>query len=139
MIFFAIATGIGLANSLIDNVQDVRDWYRKTIIADFFVRAMAPDMATGLAADLPDDIDAEVRAVEGIKSIDAIRFVSTKVRDEQVVMIVRKFDDPELQEFDLVEGDPKSIRESLSKGEVVLGSVLAERPVKGWRQHHDAN
>jgi putative ABC transport system permease protein len=127
VIFIAIATGIGLANSLIDNVNDVREWYRKTIIADFFVRAMAPDMQTGLAADLPDDMDAEVRAVEGIKSIDAVRFVGTKVGEEQVVMIVRKFDDPELQEFDLVEGDPNTVRNSLAKGEVVLGSVLAER------------
>src|SRR5262249_44792962 len=56
-VFLAIALGSGLANNIIDNVNDVRSWYRKTIIADFFVRAMAPDMATGQAADLPDALD----------------------------------------------------------------------------------
>ena len=29
VVFVAIATGIGLANSVMDNVQDVRDWYQK--------------------------------------------------------------------------------------------------------------
>lgn len=127
VVFIAISTGIGLANSVIDNVNDVRSWYRKTIIADFFVRAMAPDMATGLAADLPDAVDPEIRKIPGITSLDAVRFVSVKAAGEQVVMIVRSFDDPELQEFDLVSGDPQTVRDSLRKGEVVVGSVLAER------------
>lgn len=127
VVFIAISTGIGLANSVIDNVNDVRNWYRKTIIADFFVRAMAPDMATGLAADLPDSLDPEIRNVPGITSLDAVRFVSVKAAGEQVIMIVRSFDDPELQEFDLVSGDPSRVRASLGTGEVVIGSVLAER------------
>jgi putative ABC transport system permease protein len=112
---------------VIDNVNDVRSWYRKTIIADFFLRAMAPDMATGLAADLPDSLGAEVRKVPGITSLDTVRLVSVKAASEQVIMIVRSFDDPALQEFDLVSGDPATVRESLNKGEVVVGSVLAER------------
>ena len=127
VIFVAISTGIGLASSVIDNVQDVQDWYRKTIIADFFVRAMAPDMATGLAADLPDALDSQIRRVPGITGIDAVRFVSAKAAGEQVIMIVRGFDDADLQDFDLVSGDPQTVRESLRQGEVVVGSVLAER------------
>ena len=115
VVFVAISTGIGLANSVIDNVQDVRDWYRKTIIADFFVRAMAPDMATGLAADLPDALDPEIRKVPGIAGLDAVRFVSVKAAGEQVIMIVRSFDDPELQEFDLVSGDPEQRARKLAK------------------------
>ena len=56
VVFIAAATGIGLANSVMDNVADVRSWYTKAIVADFFVRATEPSMATGLAPDLPDGV-----------------------------------------------------------------------------------
>ncbi len=67
VVFIAASTGIGLANSVMDNVEDVRSWYRKAIVADFFVRATAPDMATGLSADLPDNVGAELKKVPGIQ------------------------------------------------------------------------
>ena len=56
VVFIAVATGIGLASSVIDNVSNVQNWYHKAFTADFFVRAMAPDMASGLMADLPDTL-----------------------------------------------------------------------------------
>ena len=84
-------------------------------------------MASGLAADLPDALDAEISRVPGIKSLDTVRFVSVKAAGEQVIMVVRGFENPELQDFDLVSGDPATIRERLRKGDTVIGSVLAER------------
>jgi putative ABC transport system permease protein len=127
VIFIAVSTGIGLANSVIDNVQDVRDWARNTIIADFFVRAMAPDTATGKTADMPDALDTKIDAVPGIKAIDRVYSVVTSVNGEQVLMIIRRFDNPELQEFELMGGDKDTIRQSLRTGDVVIGSVFAQR------------
>lgn len=126
-VFLAIATGIGLANSVLDNVYDVRSWYRKTIVADFFVRAMAPDMATGLAADLPDDIGKELQAIPGIESIEAIRLVRAKVGDEQIVLAARDFSPHMIDTFDYVAGDPAKTLDEVHDGEVVVGSVLAQR------------
>ncbi len=110
-----------------DNVQDVRDWYKKTVVADFFVRATTPDMSTGLAADIPDEVDGEIRDIPGIVSLDPVRLVAAKAADQQVVLIIRSFEDPKLQEFEVVEGDEKTVRESLKQGDAVIGSVLAER------------
>src|SRR6185295_16720344 len=121
------ATGMGLANAVIDNVQNVRTWYQKAIVADFFVRAMAPDMQTGLAADLPDDLDPKIRKVEGIRSIDAVRYVSAKAAGQSVVVISREFDRNEDPPFDLPEKDLNTVLDRLHEGEVVLGSVLAQR------------
>jgi putative ABC transport system permease protein len=127
VVFIAISTGIGLASSVIDNVSNVRNWYAKAIVADFFVRAMAPDMSSGLAADLPDSVGDEVRKVPGIISIDTARFVSAKAAGEQVIVIAREYNDSHKPPFDIVSGDANTVRDHLLAGETVIGSVLAER------------
>jgi putative ABC transport system permease protein len=127
VLFVAISTGTGLASSIIDNVQDVRDWYKKSIVADFFVRAMAPDMATGKAADLPDEVDAKIRAIKGIKSIETARFLSAQAAGEPVIVVVTDFSGDRELAFDLVVGNARGLREDLRNGKVVIGSVLAER------------
>lgn len=127
VVFIAASAAIGLAGTVLDNVQDVKNWYEKTLIADFFVRATMPDMATGLAADLPDGLDKELLAVDGVEGIDAIRLISAKAEKQNVILIVRGFDDSSLQQFDVVRGDEAKIRDRLAAGEVVVGSVLAQR------------
>ena len=44
-----------------------------------------------------------------------------------MILIVRGFDDASLQQFDVVRGDESKIRQQLADGEVVVGSVLAQR------------
>ena len=127
VVFIAASAAIGLASTVLDNVQDVKNWYEKTLIADFFVRATMPDMATGLAADLPDGLDQELLAVDGVEGIDAIRLISARVEKQNVILIVRGFKDSSLQQFDVVRGDESKIRERLADGQVVVGSVLAKR------------
>ncbi len=127
VVFIAASAAIGLANTVLDNVQDVKNWYEKTLIADFFVRATMPDMATGLAADLPDGLDKELLAVNGVEGIDAIRLISARAEKQNVILVVRGFDDSSLQQFDVVRGDETRIRERLADGQVVIGSVLAQR------------
>jgi putative ABC transport system permease protein len=54
VLFIVGATGVGMANSILDCVNDVHEWYDQAIVGDYFIRAMMPDMATGTAADLPE-------------------------------------------------------------------------------------
>ncbi len=61
VLFIAFSTGVGLACTIMDNVDDVRLWYRRAIVGDFFVRSTMPDMALGTAAEMPSRIDAELR------------------------------------------------------------------------------
>ena len=39
VVFVAASTGIGLGYAILDNVEDVRQWYRQAIRGDYFVRA----------------------------------------------------------------------------------------------------
>lgn len=127
VVFVAVSTGIGLANSVLDNVNDVRAWYRKSIVADFIIRAMAPDMATGLAADLPQTLDAKLRDIPGITNLEGIRLVRAKVGDESVIVAARDFSPRMIESFDYIAGDPKTLLDKVSQGEVLVGSVLAQR------------
>ncbi|NLX97622.1 MAG: ABC transporter permease [Rhodopirellula sp.] len=127
VLFLAASTGIGLGNAILDNVGDVREWYRRTVAADFFIRAMMPDMATGMSADLPQQLGDELRRVPGITNIDTARFVQAKAAGQSVVIIVRQFSDPEQMYFDLEKGDPREVRRRLHAGDVVIATVLAQR------------
>jgi putative ABC transport system permease protein len=127
VVFIAAATGIGLANSVMDNVNDVRNWYKKTIVADFFVRASAPDMASYQSADLPDNVGAELKKIDGITSLDAMRLKNVKVAGETASLIARDHSEPGVPDLDVIAGDPSDLRERFHNGEVALGSVLAQR------------
>jgi putative ABC transport system permease protein len=127
VVFIAIATGIGLANSIMDTVQDVRNWYTKAIVADFTVRAESPSMATGQAADLPDNVGSDIRKLAGIKSVDAIRFRPVTASGERANLIARDHSSPEAPDLDIKSGDLDTLRDRLREGAVAIGSVLAER------------
>lgn len=127
VVFIAAATGIGLANSVTDTVNDVREWYRKTIVADFFLRASAPDMASNSSADLPDDIGAQVRKVPGITSIDAMRLRNVKVAGQTASLIARDHTEPGPPALDIISGSEDDLRERFQNGEVAVGSVFAQR------------
>jgi putative ABC transport system permease protein len=127
VLFIASSTGIGIANSVLDSMQDVRDWYRRSIVGDFFIRAMMPDMATGMSADLPEALGEEIRAVPGIRNIDTVRFVQATAADQPVVVIVRDFTADAQVYFNLKSGSPDQVRSQLLGGEVVIGTVLAQR------------
>lgn len=127
VVFIAASAAIALANTVLDNVQDIKDWYHKTLIADFYIRATMPDMATGMAADLPDGLDEELHAIDGIIGTDPLRMISAKTGEENVILLVRSFDDTSMQQFDIVDGDEATVREALARGEVAIGSVLGRR------------
>jgi putative ABC transport system permease protein len=127
VVFIAISTGMGLATSVMDNVQDVKNWYRKAIVADFFVRAMSPEMATGLAADLPDQLDPEIRNVPGIVSIEAVRLMRAEAAGQSVVVVARDFSDKHELNLDIEHGALDAVRDQLRQGDTVIGSVLAQQ------------
>lgn len=127
VLFVAAAAGISMAYAILDSVEDIRDWYRQAIVGDFFVRAMIPDLATGESAPLPDEIDSDIRSIQGIRSLDTAKFVRSKASGQNVVVIVREYPPSEPVALDLVEGKREGLAARLRSGDVVIGSVLAGR------------
>ena len=104
VLFLAISTSLGMAITLLDNIQDVQRWYERTIVGDFFIRAAMPDMATGQSADMPSDLSEELKSIAGIEKLESLRFVTARSEDMSVVIIVREFNHDEQVYFDLVAG-----------------------------------
>jgi putative ABC transport system permease protein len=127
VLFIAGSTGLAMAHSILDNVQDLNDWRDSAIIGDFYVRDMIPDMATGGAADLPPELDAEVRKVPGIAHLDRVKFTDGQVGEQNVKIIARDFSETARLPLDLREGDPHTVRRQLNRGEVVISSILKQK------------
>lgn len=134
VLFIAGSTGVGMASSIIDCVHDVQLWFEKAITADYVIRAMMPDMATGTAPDLPDEVGKELEELHTALHIryEGMSFIQAKVprgKDESealtVIAVAREYLDPKPPPFDLIEGQPEQLREKLLGGEVVIGSVLS--------------
>lgn len=126
----AMAMGLGMAFTILDNIRDVQLWYKRTVVGDFFIRSAMPDMSSGRAADMPDGFLDKVRQVEGIRNLDTMRFVSARSGEVSVIVIVRQFSSGSQDYFDLIRGQDMEVMEGIRQGGVVLGSVLSERMQK---------
>lgn len=127
VLFVAASTGVGIAYAILDNVQDVRDWYKQVLQGDFFIRAMMPDMATGMAADLPAELGEELARVPHLTTVTAGAMLEARVGETTVIMVAREFHPDYPLPLDLVVGDADQVRRDFQAGKVVVGSVLATR------------
>jgi len=138
VLFLAAATGAGMACTILDNVRDVKSWHREVVTGDFFVRAMMPDMVSRVSADMPDALGEQIRNTPGVRKVTAARVVHARVQvpgddhapgDDHisVKVFVREFarDDP--LHLNLTAGDGEHVRDALHRGDVVIGTVLAQR------------
>ena len=126
-VFIAISTVLGLASTILDNVGNVEQWYQRAIVGDFFIRAAMPDMNTGATADMPLDLPEQIAGMPGVSLVDTLDFVNSKVGDRTVLVVIRKFNSPKQDFFDLTEGVSSEVLDGIKKGGTVLGSVLSQR------------
>ena len=127
VLFVAGSTGVGIAYTILDNVDDVRDWYRRAFVADYFIRAMIPDMTTGDAADLPTALTEQLHKLPHLKNLEGASMVSVRLGENRVLVASRDFHDSSAMAFDLVSGSEENLYEQLKGGEVVIGSGLGLR------------
>ena len=96
VLYLAVSLAIGQGTAILNNVNDVRSWYRQTMLADFVLRAEAPDTATGQTVELPLKLGDEIRKVPGITHVGVIRFLTARAANHQVYVVVRDFTGQEL-------------------------------------------
>jgi putative ABC transport system permease protein len=135
ILYLAVSTAISLGTNILDSVQDIYTWMDRTLKADYYVRAMNPDVATGQAAKMSESLVDDIRAIDGVANVDSVRVITgCSVRAPKAengklgaVVMVRDFTDKGNLPLDIKDADPVKIRKNLADGEVVLGTVLAHR------------
>jgi putative ABC transport system permease protein len=79
---------------------------------------------------MPESLKTDLAAIEGVTSVEAIRFLQdVTAAGTQVNAVLRDYEDqdPKKLLLDLKAGDPAQVRQRLLQGEVVVGTVLAHR------------
>jgi putative ABC transport system permease protein len=127
VLFVALAMGVGLGTTFVNNANDVRNWFDRTVIGDFFVRADVPDLATGESTQVPESLGDEIAKIPGVYDVKSARFATISIGDKGAILIARLFENQKDMPLDLKEGDPKTVYDQIRAGEVVVGTVLAHR------------
>jgi len=131
VVYAAIGVALGQGTLIMNNLDDVRGWYRRTMAGDYVVRntgaGQTGDQETMLLSDATRD---ELAALPGVARVDSLRLVRGEAADTPVLIVIRSLTDEETLPLSLIEGDAETIRSQLRAGEVVLGTVLANR--HGW-------
>jgi putative ABC transport system permease protein len=127
VLFVALSAGIGLGTTVVNIVDDLQRWIGKTIVYDFYVRAMMPDMATGQAADIPEEAGQEIKQIPGIARLGTVRLAPAKADGFPVIIVSKDFSSNTRLPLDLVVGSPAQALHDLAAGQVVIGTALAQR------------
>jgi putative ABC transport system permease protein len=127
VLFIAVAAGAGTGNAVFSVEDDIRAWYERTITADFLLRAMAPDLSGQIAASVPIEVRDEVAAIDGVEKVDALRFLRVDAGGREAMLMARDFGLYARVPLDITIGEPQAVLAGLRRGQVVVGSVLAER------------
>lgn len=135
VLFVATATGLGMASTILDHIEDLRQWSRTVIAGDFFIRAAMPDMSTGLSAAIPEELGDRFRQIPGVRGVGTARFVRARAAGLPVIVVARDFAPKAPLYLDLVAGHPEEVCRRVIQGEVVIGTVLAERAGLGQGDH----
>ncbi|MBS0207589.1 MAG: ABC transporter permease [Planctomycetes bacterium] len=126
-VFLALAAGIALGTTILNSTRDIDNWVDKLLVADFWVRAMMPDMATASAADVPAEVGQELRQVEGIEHVGTMRYVSMRVSNQPAMLIAKPVGPQDRLPLDLKAISEAEAEQKLLAGEVILGTALAQR------------
>jgi putative ABC transport system permease protein len=127
VLLIASSTGVGLASTVLDNIDDIQSWYHRSMAGEYFLRAMTPDLSRWELAEMPEAVESQSRSIPEIKTIYAVRFVRGEAAGQQVMIIARDYPTDDTVAVDPAIIDSALLRKKFHQGEVTIGTVLAQR------------
>ncbi len=127
VMFIVSGTSISVGNTTLAITHDVQSWLDRTLTANYLLRASKPRVDMSEAEPLSPELEAEVRAIPGVESIDPVAFSLASIDGISATLMSRNLTGPEPLPVDLVEGQYSGLRAKMMAGEAVVGSVLAQR------------
>ncbi len=127
VLLIAVAAGVGTSNAVFSITDDTRTWYERTITADFLLRAAMPDMSGQDATSMDESIGRQIVAMPGVERVEAVRILRVEAGGAEAMLIAREFELYNHVPLDIIGGESPEILRQVQTGQVVLGSVLAEK------------
>ncbi|CAM9722024.1 unnamed protein product, partial [Phaeothamnion confervicola] len=125
VVFVTLTMVVGFGHSVMNTLADVRAWTDRAIPAHLLVRGAPPDPGLVLNVALPEPLGAELRALDGVASVEQIAFTATAVNGGPALLLARTFTADRPLAIDLRGADPEAVRAALANGETVLADGLA--------------
>lgn len=127
VLLIAVAAGVGTSNAVFSVTNDTRTWYERTITADFLLRAAMPDMSGQDQTSIDESVGKQISAIEGIDRVEAVRLLRVEAGGEDAMLIAREFNLYQYVPLDILGGGSDEVLSQIRQGQVVIGSVLAEK------------
>lgn len=134
LLYIAVSTATSLGTTILNNVDDIRSWQAKTFQGDFIIRRMNPDLQTGQSPPMPESLGDEFAKIAGVATVEKISTINTSITSDDpevgkqyVTMFIRDFNGGGELPLALKDGEPAEVRRRLEKGEIVIGTVLANQ------------
>lgn len=121
----ALSAGLGLGTAIVNNVDDVRQWYRRSLSGDVFVTD--PVAADETAASQDRDIGAKIKSHDDVGRVVELRLLPARANGLPAMCIVRDFV-PEVElPWALPPDEEAEVRRRLKSGETAISSVMARK------------
>lgn len=127
ILYVAVSMAVSIGITLVNNVNEVRTWFDKTLNGDYIIRATASDLNTNAPFQMDESLAGEFRRIDGVKNVDSLRYISVKIGDASALVCIREFTDKENLPLLLNEGTMDEVRQGLAEGQAVIGTVLANK------------
>jgi putative ABC transport system permease protein len=127
VLFIGMAASIGILNTTLNNIASVRNYANHTISGDYIIRPLNIRRDPEASPDLPAEVEAAVRKLPGIQTVEAVRYAEVLVNEESVFLIAREFPSNLPIQLDVPDADPEQLRTRLRAGEVAVGTALLNR------------
>ncbi|HEY1598737.1 MAG TPA: FtsX-like permease family protein [Pirellulales bacterium] len=122
----AISNGLGLGTAIVNNVDDIREWYRRSLAGDvFLIDPTANDRAE--ASQERTAISAALAAQPNVSHVIEVRILPTRAAGMPGICIVRDFLPDVALPWAVGAGEEKEIRAGLQDGAAVVSSVMARK------------
>ena len=121
----AISNGLGLGHGILNNVSDVRSWYRRSLSGDYFLQPI--EGKTPAAPASQNDLVQRLRQLDETVGIDTVRFRTATASSESVMAILRDFPQDAPLPWNYPASQEVDLRHRLAEGQAAVSSSLARQ------------
>ncbi|MGD8450860.1 MAG: FtsX-like permease family protein [Phycisphaerae bacterium] len=128
VLLISVMLSSGFGNAILNSLRNTREWMVRTFAnLDFLVVPTALSGTEFLPVTMPEGCADRIADLEGVHHVGKGTVFATRAAGQQVIVFARTCAPGEDPGFRIVGGDEDKVRAGLRRGEVVIGTGLAQR------------